>query len=99
LRLSFSGVWRVTRFGTPHQMSVSTKYGLSEKSSLGSQEDKTYAREITDNLEDSALMLRYQDGDIVAFEALYHRHNDSLYRYLLRLSLNHATAEDLFQEA
>jgi RNA polymerase sigma-70 factor (ECF subfamily) len=54
---------------------------------------------MTDNLEDSALMLRYQDGDIAAFEALYRRHNDSLYRYLLRLSLNHATAEDLFQEA
>ena len=44
-------------------------------------------------------MLRYQEGDTAAFEALYRRHNDSLYRYLLRLSLNHATAEDLFQEA
>jgi len=43
-------------------------------------------------------MLRYRDGDAAAFETLYRRHNDSLYRYLLRLSLNPATAEDLFQE-
>jgi len=48
--------------------------------------------------EDSALMLRYKDGDVAAFETLYRRHNDSLYRYLLRLSLNRDTAEDVFQE-
>jgi len=48
--------------------------------------------------QDSALMLRYKDGDVAAFEALYRRHNDSLYRYLLRLSLNRETAEDVFQE-
>jgi len=35
--------------------------------------------------EDSALMLRYKDGDVAAFETLYRRHNDALYRYLLRL--------------
>lgn len=43
-------------------------------------------------------MLRYKDGDVAAFETLYRRHNDSLYRYLLRLSLHPETAEDLFQE-
>ena len=43
-------------------------------------------------------MLRYKDGDVAAFEILYRRHNDSLYRYLLRLSLNRDTAEDIFQE-
>jgi len=80
-------------------MSLLTTDRLSVKSSLGVREDRAYARDMTDNLEDSALMLRYQDGDIAAFEALYRRHNDSLYRYLLRLSLNHATAEDLYQEA
>ena len=48
--------------------------------------------------EDSALMLRYKDGDTSAFETLYKRHNDSLYRYLLRLSNNRAAAEDIFQE-
>lgn len=54
---------------------------------------------MTGDLDDSALMLRYKDGDVAAFETLYQRHNDALYRYLLRLSLNPATAEDLFQEA
>ncbi len=28
--------------------------------------------------DDSALMLRYADGDVAAFETLYRRHNDSL---------------------
>jgi RNA polymerase sigma-70 factor, ECF subfamily len=48
--------------------------------------------------EDSALMLRYKDGDTAAFEVLYRRHNDALYRYLLRLCGHPATAEDVFQE-
>jgi RNA polymerase sigma-70 factor (ECF subfamily) len=48
--------------------------------------------------EDSALMLRYKDGDTAAFEMLYRRHNDALYRYLLRLCRHRATAEDIFQD-
>lgn len=48
--------------------------------------------------EDSALMLRYKDGDTAAFETLYRRHNDALYRYLLRLCQHRATAEDVFQD-
>ena len=48
--------------------------------------------------EDSALMLRYRDGDTAAFEVLYRRHNDALYRYLLRLSRQPTTAEDVFQD-
>jgi len=54
---------------------------------------------MTVELDDSALMLRYRDGDAKAFETLYRRHNDSLYRYLMRLSLHRDTADDLFQEA
>ena len=49
-------------------------------------------------LEDTALMLRYKDGDADAFETLYRRHNDALYRYLLRLCRHRDTAEDIFQE-
>jgi RNA polymerase sigma-70 factor (ECF subfamily) len=52
-----------------------------------------------DRLEDSALMLRYRDGDVAAFEALYRRHKDSVYRYLLRLSLDEQVAEDVVQDA
>jgi len=48
---------------------------------------------------DVRLMLRYRDGDATAFDALYSRHKDGLYRYLLGLCLDAATAEDLFQEA
>ncbi|MDH3532450.1 MAG: RNA polymerase sigma factor [Gammaproteobacteria bacterium] len=48
---------------------------------------------------DSALMLRYVDGDAAAFETLYRRHNDALYRYLLRLCRHPDSAEDVFQDA
>lgn len=58
----------------------------------------TYAPAMDRAVEDSALMLRYQDGDVAAFEALYRRHNDALFRYLLRLCRHRATAEDVFQE-
>ena len=57
-----------------------------------------YARPMDRAPADSALMLRYQDGDIAAFETLYRRHNDALYRYLLRRCQHRAAAEDLFQE-
>jgi RNA polymerase sigma-70 factor (ECF subfamily) len=49
--------------------------------------------------DDTALMLRYRDGDVSAFEDLYRRHNDAVFRYLLRLCQHRSTAEDVFQEA
>jgi RNA polymerase sigma-70 factor (ECF subfamily) len=48
--------------------------------------------------DDVSLMLRYREGDLEAFETLYRRHQDSLYRYLLRLSVNRDVAEDVFQD-
>jgi RNA polymerase sigma-70 factor (ECF subfamily) len=57
-----------------------------------------YARIMNSAPEDSALMLRYKDGDVAAFEMLYRRHNDALYRYLLRLCQHRDAAEDIFQE-
>jgi RNA polymerase sigma-70 factor (ECF subfamily) len=54
---------------------------------------------MSDRLEDAALMLRYRDGDIAAFEVLYGRHKDAVYRYLLRLALDTQVAEDVFQDA
>lgn len=58
----------------------------------------TYAGPMDDAPDDSALMLRYSDGDVAAFETLYRRHNDALYRYLLRLCQHRSSAEDVFQE-
>lgn len=58
----------------------------------------TYSRCMTARPTDSALMLRYKDGDATAFETLYRRHNDSLYRYLLRRCRDRDAAEDIFQE-
>ncbi len=57
-----------------------------------------YAPAMDSTPEDSALVLRYRDGDVAAFEALYKRHNDALYRYLLRVCKHRDSAEDIFQE-
>ena len=57
-----------------------------------------YARPMEHAPDDRALMLRYQDGDLAAFETLYNRHNAPLYRYLLRLCRSRDSAEDVFQE-
>ncbi|MEM8817631.1 MAG: sigma-70 family RNA polymerase sigma factor [Pseudomonadota bacterium] len=59
----------------------------------------SYAPTMTAAPEDTALMLRFGEGDSQAFEELYRRHNDALYRYFLRLGSDPATAEDLYQEA
>lgn len=47
---------------------------------------------------DEALMLRYRDGDVAAFELLYSRHRGGMYRYLLRQSGAPAVAEELYQD-
>ena len=65
---------------------------------LCSQATLAYAPRMGHIPDDSALMLRYKDGDIAAFETLYRRHNDALYRYLLRLCRHRESAEDIFQE-
>jgi RNA polymerase sigma-70 factor (ECF subfamily) len=49
-------------------------------------------------LDDRALMLRYRDGDVTAFEILYQRHRGPLYRFLLNQSRDNQAAEDIFQE-
>jgi RNA polymerase sigma-70 factor, ECF subfamily len=58
-----------------------------------------YAHPMERDPDDTALMERYRTGDIAAFEALYRRHKDPLYRYLLRLCLQRDVADDIFQEA
>ncbi len=65
---------------------------------LSRQAAVAYAPAMDHMPEDSALMLRYKDGDVAAFETLYRRHNDALYRYLLRLCRHPENADDIFQE-
>src|SRR5262245_53863375 len=48
--------------------------------------------------DDKSLMLRFQaEGDTAAFESLFARNKDLLFRFLLRLSGNNAVAEDISQ--
>lgn len=46
---------------------------------------------------DEQLMKSYAGGSMEAFEELYQRHRAALYRYLLRLAGDPATANDLYQ--
>ena len=57
-----------------------------------------YAVMMAVKLNDTALMLRYKDGDMTAFETLYGRHKGSLFRFLVRQIGNQQFAEDVFQE-
>ena len=47
---------------------------------------------------DEALLVRYARGEAAAFAALYHRHEQRVWRYLLRNVGNRAIAEELMQE-
>lgn len=79
-------------------MAARAESAVSSAEALFSGKALAYAPAMGHTPDDSALMLRYQDGDMAAFETLYRRHNDPLYRYLLRLCRNRHTAEDLFQD-
>ena len=48
--------------------------------------------------DDETLMQRYAAGDSAAFELLYRRHKDSLYRYFIRQCPDRTLAEDLYQD-
>ena len=49
-------------------------------------------------LSDEELMLAYVEGDAAAFEVLYTRHKQAVYRYLLRMCNNAAICDELFQD-
>lgn len=58
--------------------------------------DVPYAATMED---DASFMQRYAEaGDTAAFEQLYHRHKDAVYRYVLRQTGDAEAAEDVFQE-
>ncbi|MDE2406724.1 MAG: RNA polymerase sigma factor [Xanthomonadaceae bacterium] len=50
------------------------------------------------DVSDEALMLAYAAGDVGAFERLYARHRQKLYRHLLRQLRDNALADELFQD-
>ncbi len=72
---------------------------LAVNSRVSSLASVTYSQSMQHAPEDSALMLRYKEGDAAAFEILYHRHSTALYRYLLGLCRQREVAEDVFQDA
>ena len=53
---------------------------------------------MTDARTDDDLMLAYGHGDVRAFEVLYERYRQPLYRYLYHALGNRALADDLYQD-
>ena len=49
------------------------------------------------DVSDEQLMQQYAAGNTAAFETLYQRHRGPVYRYLVRQSVDAATANDLYQ--
>ena len=79
-------------------MAANAQVIQSGQLALSRKPELAYARAMEKAPEDSALMLRYCDGDVAAFDVLYRRHNDALYRYLLRRCQHRDSAEDVFQD-
>lgn len=51
-----------------------------------------------DQISDTHLMIRYRDGDVDAFDELYHRHKSTLYRFMVNSCNSNAVAAELFQD-
>ena len=60
--------------------------------------DKNQSMDASTNISDESLMLLYQQGDQAAFEALYSKYKDVLYRYFLKHCSDRPQSEELYQE-
>jgi len=54
---------------------------------------------LSEEKSDEQLMEIYRDGDLQAFDLLFGRFKDILYRYLVRQTGNFAIAEEIFQDS
>jgi len=54
--------------------------------------------DISESTADEALMLAYKNGQLLAFETLYHRHKAAVYRFILRHGMDKPIAEELLQD-
>jgi len=56
------------------------------------------ANSLKQEVSDENLMLQYQQGDQFAFETLYRKYKDVLYRYFLKHCSDRQQSEELYQE-
>lgn len=89
-RLSYAGVGVVESHG---ELGASRKAGTQFRRPAVARKVRAMV-----DVDDGELMLRYAGGDVRAFETLYRRHRNSLYRYLTRHTRDPEIANDLFQE-
>jgi len=66
--------------------------------SVANTSDLTFTWQMKEKLSDEQLILKYAKGDAEAFEVIYLRHKNSLFRYCLRQFSSRAVAEECFQE-
>src|SRR5437588_7828886 len=59
---------------------------------------RVFVSERVEAMADEALMVRYRDGDVRAFEVLLGRHRKAVFNYILRFVHDPAQSEDLMQE-
>ena len=52
----------------------------------------------SEQLNDEQLMLSYKNGELAAFEMLYHRHKSAVFRFILRHGIETTIAEELLQD-
>lgn len=60
--------------------------------------DKNLGIDISTDMTDENLMMLYQQGDQAAFETLYRKYKDVLYRYFLKHCSDRPQSEELYQE-
>lgn len=81
------------------RLATSIETGSKESKRCMSNDVKNELRDKAKDIHsDELLMETYRDGDILAFDILFKRYKDMMYRYLVKQSGNAAIAEELFQE-
>jgi RNA polymerase sigma-70 factor, ECF subfamily len=83
----------------PHCAAAGILYRLGRvPGTTGSEARGEGAMRGAEETSDEALMVAYREGDAGAFQLLYGRHRNGLYRFLLRQCGAAAIAEELFQD-
>jgi RNA polymerase sigma-70 factor (ECF subfamily) len=82
-----------------NEVGLPCPFCVENEASLGCQTwSKRIIPRVKKEVSDETLMLQYQHGEQSAFETLYRRYKDVLYRYFLKHCNDHQQSEELYQE-
>ncbi len=91
--ISSNGLIQCNRQTEPLEQTIKRNQGSVSKNN----HSRLTSMALTD-LNNEQLMLRYAKGDVQAFELLYSKHKQGLFRYCYRQFSNRAIAEECYQE-